>query len=265
MVTETRLDSGMRLVYDAPSTTEKRPAVVLLHERYGLVQATRNQVPRMVAEGFVACAPDLFHRAEVDMDAVARGEVRVSARLEDQLADLDETVAFLRNQPSVDGDRIGIVGFCASGLAPILYSARRGDAAAIVTFYGAVGGRQDGDEGALSADLTALVPGVSCPFLGQFGEIDHSHSMQNIRLFRNAMEAANKSYDIRVYRDAPHGWLNETMPGRYREATAALAWETMVAFLRATFDGAWEDGRVLARYEADIAADYDFSRNVRFE
>jgi carboxymethylenebutenolidase len=219
----------------------------------------------MAAEGFVACAPDLYHRLDVDMAAVERGEERVSASQEDQLIDLDEVVRYLREQEGVDGDKIGIVGFCATGLAPITYAARRGDAAAIVTFYGAVGGRREGTEEALSPELLSLVPDISCPFLGQFGEVDHSHSMGNIRRFRNELEAAGKSYDIRVYRDAPHGWLNETMPGRFREASAALAWDTMVTFLRTSFDGGWDDGRVLARYEADISVDYDFTKNVRFE
>ena len=83
MVAETRLHSGMRVVYEAPSGTAKSLAVILLHERYGLNQATRNQVPRMAKEGFFACAPDLYHRLDVDMDAVERGDERVSASSED--------------------------------------------------------------------------------------------------------------------------------------------------------------------------------------
>ncbi|HZD63127.1 MAG TPA: hypothetical protein VE200_10075, partial [Xanthobacteraceae bacterium] len=70
---------------------------------------------------------------------------------------------------------------------------------------------------------------------------------------------------IHVYRDAPHGWLNDTMRGRYRRAQAEAAWAHQRAFLQTVLAPAHDRSSRIQRYAADIAVDYDFSRNVRQE
>jgi hypothetical protein len=55
------------------------------------------------------------------------------------------------------------------------------------------------------------------------------------------------------------------MPGRYREAQAEAAWTAQREFLREVFAGGYDRATHRQRYEAGIAADYDFSRNVRQE
>ena len=61
------------------------------------------------------------------------------------------------------------------------------------------------------------------------------------------------------------GFLNETMPGRYRPQEAAQAWELLRAFLAEVFSGAWPGERVRWEFEGASGADYDFTRNVRLE
>jgi carboxymethylenebutenolidase len=79
------------------------------------------------------------------------------------------------------------------------------------------------------------------------------------------LERHGNSYDIHVYRDAPHGWLNDTMPGRYRRAQAEAAWAHQRAFLQTVLAPRYDRSTRIQRYAAAIAADYDFSRNVRHE
>ncbi len=98
-----------------------------------------------------------------------------------------------------------------------------------------------------------------------FGETDHLISIDDIRRLRDCLEGHRKSYDIHVYPDSPHGWLNDTMPGRYRRAQAEAAWADQRAFLREVFAPHGERSRRVQRFAADIAADYDFGRNVRYE
>jgi len=50
--------------------------------------------------------------------------------------------------------------------------------------------------------------------------------------FRDCLERHGKSYTIHVYHDAPNGWLNDTMPGRYRRAQAEAAWAQQRVFRR---------------------------------
>jgi len=79
------------------------------------------------------------------------------------------------------------------------------------------------------------------------------------------MEDSRKSYRIRVYADAPHGWLNDTMPGRYRPETTEASWSELIGFLGETLGGDWDRTRVTWSYACDTAPDYDFSKNRRLE
>jgi carboxymethylenebutenolidase len=79
------------------------------------------------------------------------------------------------------------------------------------------------------------------------------------------LDRHGKSYDIHVYRDAPHGWLNDTMPGRYRRAQAEAAWADQRVFLERVLAGDYNRSTRMQRYAAESAMDYDFGRNVRQE
>ena len=90
-------------------------------------------------------------------------------------------------------------------------------------------------------------------------------SIESIRAFRAAFEDAMKSYRIRVYADAPHGWFNDTMPGRYRPQARAEAWSEMLTFFETVFGGEWDQSRVVWDFASDISSGYDYSKNVRME
>ena len=106
---------------------------------------------------------------------------------------------------------------------------------------------------------------VSSWVLGMFGETDHLISIEDVRHLRDSLERHGRSFSIHVYRDAPHGLLNDTMPGRYRRAQAEAAWAEQRAFLEEVFAPGYDRSQRFQRYRADIAVDYDFSRNVRQE
>jgi hypothetical protein len=61
-----------------------------------------------------------------------------------------------------------------------------------------------------------------------------------------------------------HGWLNDTMAGRYRQKEAAEAWDRIIEFLERVDSGYYEGDRVKIRFEADFARDYDFTKLVRW-
>ena len=89
-------------------------------------------------------------------------------------------------------------------------------------------------------------------------------TLDDVLRFRNCLEANKKSYDIHIYRGAPHGWLNDTMPGRYRKTEAEAGWAAQQRFLAEVFSGQW-DGVVRWQFASDSGKDYDFSKNVRME
>jgi carboxymethylenebutenolidase len=147
----------------------------------------------------------------------------------------------------------------------LLLAANRDDIAGVVVLYGAIGGKEwDGNE-LRPTPIEKLVSRVSCPVLGIFGEADHIISVDDVIRFRGCMEWSKKSYHVRLYRDAPHGWLNDTMPGRYRKEAAKDAWSLMMSFLKKCFAGSWNKDRISCTFESDYATQYDFTKNVRLE
>ena len=265
MLTEATLGSGMRIWSARPDGAGPRPAMIFLHERYGPVQHPKDVVQRFARDGYVAVLPDLFHRYTPDRKPIEEGEASAELRDDESLADLDEVMAWLRKQTYVMDHAIGIMGVCQTGREPILYAAHRNDAASIVILNGGVYSREFTQREGHPETVSELIPRLGCPVLGLFGEIDNLISLDNVARFRSEMEQARKSYVAKVFRDAPHGWLNDTMPGRYRKEAANDAGKLMMAFLKKCFAGGWDRERIACTFESDYSTTYDFSKNVRME
>jgi carboxymethylenebutenolidase len=103
------------------------------------------------------------------------------------------------------------------------------------------------------------------PSLWLFGEADHTISIDDVLRVRTALEAGKRAYRMRIYAGAPHGWLNDTMPGRFRPRAAAEAWSILHAFLEDVFERGWPNGRVRWEFASDTAIDYEFTKNRRLE
>lgn len=263
--TMVKYGGGISAVRALPKAKGKRSAVIILHERYGIDQHTKDLTVKLAQAGFVGLAPDLFHRFTGDRKAVLRGEQRVDLSDEGALEDLNGAVEYLEKLKEVDGARIGIIGVCQTGRQPVLLAAKRNDVAGAVVLYGAVGGREWQGNELRPTPIEELIAQVNCPVLGLFGEADHIISLDDVRRFRNCLEKSKKNYHIRVYPSAPHGWLNDTMPGRYRKDAAKDAWSLITSFLKQCFAGGWSNDKIVGKYESAYSANYDFSKNVRLE
>jgi carboxymethylenebutenolidase len=208
-------------------------------------------------------APDFYHR-HPDQDALHRGAAGYEMSDPEAIAGLTAAVDELRAVPGADPQRIAVIGICQTGRYPLLFAATRPIAAALV-WYGAAQPREWAVNMRYQRPLEEIIAALECPVLGMFGETDHLISLADVRRFRDCLERHGKSFSIHVYRDAPHGWLNDTMPGRYRRSAAEAAWAEQRAFLAAAFEPERDASSRAQRYAAEIAADYDFSRNVRQE
>jgi carboxymethylenebutenolidase len=236
-------------------------AVIVLHERYGLVQHTLDLAQRLAADGYVALAPDLFSRWAGDREALKRGEVRVTLPDDEVAAVIDRAIDYVKQR----AERIALMGVCQSGRYPIVVGSRRRDLAACVVFYGA-SQKRDWEASDLQPEpMGAMLRRLHAPALFCFGERDHTISLDDVRRVRHALEDGRRSYRMKVFAGMPHGWLNDTMPGRYRAREARAAWELLLGFLREVFSGAWPGNAVRWEFESASAADYDFASNVRLE
>lgn len=258
-----RYGSGIAAVRALPRAKAQRPAVIILHERYGIDQHTKDLTVKLAQAGFVGFAPDLFSRFNGDRKALLRGDVRVELRDDEVLQDLGEAVEYLRKLGAADGSRIAIIGVCQTGRQSLLLAADNKKVAASVVLYGAVGGKEWLTNELRPTPVEELIGRVSCPVLGIFGEADHIISVDDVLRFRSCLEQARKTYHVRLYREAPHGWLNDTMPGRYRKEAAKDAWSLMMSFLKKSFADGWDDQRIAWTFESDFSTGYDFAKNVR--
>jgi carboxymethylenebutenolidase len=261
--TSTTICGDMPAIIAVPEAAAMAPCVVVMHERYGLVRHTRELAERFARDGFVAIAPDFYFR-HPDQDGLHRGDCGYDMSDGEAVARLNAAIDALDAVPQADPARLAVMGVCQTGRHPLVLAASRPIAAALV-WYGAAQPREWKVNDKYTSPLEDVIAAIDCPVLGMFGETDHLISIDDVRRFRDCLEKNRKAYSIHVYRDAPHGWLNDTMAGRYRRAQAEAAWAEQRAFLHEALAPDGDCSRRVQRYATDLAADYDFTRNVRME
>ncbi|MBM3608936.1 MAG: dienelactone hydrolase family protein, partial [Alphaproteobacteria bacterium] len=232
-------------------------------ERYGLVQHTLDLSRRCARDGFMVVTPNFFFRHH-DPVKLNQGEGRYDMSDPESLELVDAAFDIARADPCADMARIAIAGYCQTGRHPLVYAAQRRLNAAIV-WYGACSKREWETNERQPHKLEEIIARLECPVFGAFGEADHIISIQDVLRFRKSLEDAGKSYDLHIYEGAPHGWLNDTMPGRYRAPQALAGWADQQAFLGKVMAPEYRRERIEWRFESAHSFSYDFSKNVRLE
>ncbi len=202
-----------------PERRDRAPAVIVIHEIYGMSDFIRETTERLAQDGFVAIAPDLLSR---------RGGTPASADSARRLirdlppdavtADLDATAGFLRALRAVRADRIGVIGFCWGGGQSFRYATNSPELGAYVVCYG---------PGPDAADLGR----IRARGLGVYAERD-ARINAGLPDLVAALRAAGKNYEHAVYPRVGHGFLRS----RDDPAVADSAWGVVIRFLRATLD-----------------------------
>lgn len=211
------------------------PAVIVVQEIFGVNDEIKGFAARIAEAGYVAVAPDMYHRAGYNV-VVPYGPDRGRARgLRSQVsedgivADLRATVEYLGGNPDVDAGRVGIVGFCFGGMVAYLAAARvPGIKAAAVYYGGEIVPRPDAPPGTPSL-LDKTAADVQCPLIGFWGDRDHLIPVESVREIEVALTAAGKSIENHIYEGAGHGFVWEDRPG-YHETGTKDAWSRTLDF-----------------------------------
>jgi len=256
-------DNGMSAVLAYPAGGGSFPTVILMHERYGLVQHTRDQAMRCARDGYAVLAPNFFFR-HPDQAALNAGNSRYDLSDPEAVELIRAALAALTKHAAADLSKIVVAGYCQTGRHPLVFAAEVPISAAVV-WYGAASKREWEVNKRQPRPLEAVIAALPCPVFAAFGEADHIISIEDVQRLRNSLEANHKSYDIHIYAGAPHGWLNDTMAGRYRKPQADAGWAAQQRFLSKVFAGDYDPKRVSWRFESEIGTDYDFTKNVRME
>jgi len=209
------------------------PAVVLVHEVFGLSDHVRDLAGRLAEDDFVALAPDLWWREREgglpapDADLAewrAFVEGIPDARM---IGDLVASALALRTRPEVRRDAIGTVGFCMGGIYAFHLACEEGTPVrACVDFYGRL--RYDAPTPHKPRGNLDRVAELRCPFLGIFGALDPLIPLEDVLRLK---ESVGGRGSVIAYPRAGHAFLNDTRPS-FRPDEAEDAWERCLLFLR---------------------------------
>ena len=141
------------------------------------------------------------------------------------IADVQGAVDYLKGQSFVQGDKIGIVGFCFGGRVSYLAAASVSGLSASVVYYGGFIPTARGD-GASPLERTA---NISVPILGLFGEDDANPSPEEVATIAGELDKHNKSYEFHSYPGCGHGF-NCNARSSYRPESARDAWAKAMAW-----------------------------------
>lgn len=249
------------VVHTPQSSIEPKGNVILLHERYGLVQHTLDLANRMTEAGFRVATPNLFYNVE---DQAGLREGRTRARPDESaVMSLLQEVAAVLAEGGHDDLRLAMVGVCQTGSYPVLFSSLHKLDACILLYGGVMDWQETSGTG---SSLASCLQGVTTPVLGLFGEKDHTIPVDGVLKVRDCLEQERLSYRFHILAGMPHGWLNSTMSGRYRELEAESAMALILEFLEDYLASELAGERPVEwLFSSETAKDYDFTKNVRLE
>ncbi len=218
-----------------PGGPGPHPAVVIVQEAFGVNDHIRDVCRRFAAEGYVALAPELYHRQGRGLvfayDDLVNARVALRNLENDHIAtDVVASLAALRAMPEVAPSRVGIVGYCMGGYVAFL-AACRTDVRSTVVYYG--GGIVNPRPGFRLTPVLPEADGIASPLLGLFGADDTSVPVTDVDAIRARLTALGKPHDLVVYEGAGHGFSCDPRSSYHPEA-AKDAWSRTMRWLSDT-------------------------------
>ena len=218
-------DAQGYLVYPVSSTDSqgKLPAVVMIHEWWGLNQNIKDMANLLAKQGFVVLAADLYHGNVTDNPQVAIDLVQIAR--DDQnssVANLQAAVKYLSLAPNVDSTKIASLGWCFGGgqSLQLALNSQEYPLAATILYYGTP----------LVTDKESLAK-IKWPVLGIFGDNDQAIPLPEINQFRTSLNQSGITNEIEIYKGVGHAFANPS-GDNYAPKETADAWERTLSFLK---------------------------------
>ena len=200
-----------------PKSAKPGPAIILIHEWWGLNDWVKQQADRFAAKGYVAIAPDLYH-GEVAEDGEHAHELMRGLADERAIADMKSAFDYLATHKSVDKKRIGIIGWCMGGGLALKLAIAEPKLACTVMCYG---------RPVIDVDQLKKIKG---PLLGIWGATDRGIEVPP---FEKALKEAGVKATHHIYLGAGHAFLNETNKRGYNADQAKKGWAEIDGFFTA--------------------------------
>jgi len=214
-------DETVQGVLYTPQGKGPFPAIIVIHEWWGLNDWVKEQATKFADEGYVALAIDLY-RGKVATTPDEAHEIMRGVPEDRAKRDLHAAFEYLASQSTVKKDRIGAIGWCMGGGYSLDVALQEPTLAAAVINYGH-----------LATDSDALKK-INAPILGLFGAQDRGIPATDVRKFEETLRQMGKKIDIKIYDDAGHAFENPNNKAGYRESDAADARKRTLDFLAGT-------------------------------
>jgi carboxymethylenebutenolidase len=202
-----------------PERADRAPAVIIIHEIFGLTDWEPTVADKLAGRGYVAIVPDLlsqrFGMSPADPDS---GRKLVAQLDPDSItADLNAAYEWLNQQPAVRPGDVATIGFCWGGGQSFRYATNNPKLRAVVVCYG-------------PAPDSAGLARIKAPVLGVYGEKD-ARINQDLPRVEDFMRSSGKRYVAEVYPGTGHGFLK---PGRVGSVGPEVdrAWTRILNFYR---------------------------------
>jgi len=215
--TEVTLPSGAKAYLSLPANAERpMPAVVVIHEWWGLNGHIKHWADRLADDGYAALAVDLYGGKV----ATSSEEAMTLLKQVDEAAAvtaLKEAHHFLIADDRIRAPKVGSLGWCFGGGWSLRMAIEEPELDAAVLYYGRP-----------ITDAAALEP-INAPILGHFAANDTGIPAESVQAFHDALKEGSKPVTVHMY-PAEHAFANPSGK-RYDEASAPKAWELTRSFL----------------------------------
>jgi carboxymethylenebutenolidase len=216
--------TSMRAYVAYPKDQPAHRGMIVLQEAYGVNPHIRDITDRLAKEGFLAVAPELFHRTVVGFEGVYNDfestKPHVLALTDEGLeSDLRIAYGWLQSEGKIKPSEISAMGFCLGGKAAFIANSILPLKSSICFYGGGI------------ADHLDKIPTLYGPMLFFWGALDKHIDVEHRRSVVNAMHANQKIFVHVVFSDAEHGFFNDVRPS-YNQRDAYLAWAMAMEFLK---------------------------------
>jgi len=209
--------------YLTSEPTEGSLGLIMIQEIWGLNTSITGAADRWAAAGnFVVLVPDLY-KGKVAKSREDTKHFKQTYSWDKAIPDINGAIIYLKSKGC---KKVGVVGFCMGGALTIASAANLPDQVdAAVAFYGV-------------PDLSKNdVSKIKCPIKAIFGEKDEIKGFSDVTARENLEEALKKGgvkeYEIKVYENATHAFMNPDRATVYNPEAAKAALEDAVAFFKA--------------------------------
>lgn len=207
--------AGGRAYLSLPAGQGPFPAIVVIHEWWGLNANIEHWADRLASAGWAALAVDLYGKTATTPDeamALVKSVDPVKAK-----AILKAAIDMLGSDPRIQATTRAVIGWCFGGAWSLQSALAFPEIAGAVIYYGQL----ETDPAKLSA--------IKGSILGIFGTQDKGIPNDVVDRFEAALKQAGVPSEIKRY-DAPHAFANPSNP-KYDEKASADAWQHVLAFL----------------------------------